>query len=124
MDYSKMKKARLIEEIEALREKMVELERGQAERKQAEEALRESKELFQKTFTSQRDALFILDAKTPPTILDCNPAAMEVFGYTRQEMLGRKRAFLWACRSDWRCVLWTLTACFVLWLSARPPTYT
>jgi PAS domain S-box-containing protein len=58
------------------------------ERKRVEEALKESKELFEKTFTSQRDAIFILDAKNPPAILDCNPAALEMFGYSRQEVLG------------------------------------
>jgi PAS domain S-box-containing protein len=65
-----------------------------AERKRMEEALRESKELFEKTFTSQRDAIFILDAKNPPTILDCNPAALETFGYSRQEVLGHTTTFL------------------------------
>jgi two-component system NtrC family sensor kinase len=64
------------------------------ERKQAEKALRESKELFEKTFTSQRDAILILDAKSPPTIMDCNPAAIEMFGYSRQEVLGHTTAFL------------------------------
>jgi len=64
------------------------------ERKRAEEALRESKELFEKTFISQRDAILILDAKIPPTIIDCNPTATETFGYTRREMLGRSTAFL------------------------------
>jgi PAS domain S-box-containing protein len=64
------------------------------ERKRAEEALRKSKELFEKTFISQRDAIFILDAKTPPMILDCNPATTRVFGYTRQEILGRTTVFL------------------------------
>jgi PAS domain S-box-containing protein len=64
------------------------------ERKWAEEALQESKELFEKTFVSQRDAIFLLDAINPPTILDCNPAATEVFGYTREEMVGRTTDFL------------------------------
>jgi PAS domain S-box-containing protein len=41
MDYSKMKKAQLIEEIEALQEKIAGLERAQAEREPADEALKE-----------------------------------------------------------------------------------
>ena len=65
-----------------------------AERRRTEEELRKSKELFEKTFTSQRDAIFILDAQIPPTIVDCNPAAEEMFGYTCQEMRGRTMAFL------------------------------
>ncbi len=64
------------------------------ERKWAEEALQASKELFEKTFVSQLDAIFLLDAINPPTILDCNPAATEIFGYTRQEMVGRTTDFL------------------------------
>jgi PAS domain S-box-containing protein len=64
------------------------------ERKRAEEALQTSKELFEKIFISQMDAIFLLDAINPPAILDCNPAATEVFGYTRQEMAGRTTDFL------------------------------
>ena len=65
------------------------------ERMLAEEALRESKELFEKTFISQRAAIFILDAQIPPVVMDCNPAALEMFGYSRQEVLGRKMDFLY-----------------------------
>jgi PAS domain S-box-containing protein len=64
------------------------------DRKKAEEALRKSSELFEKTFISQRDAIFILNPDVPPKITDCNPAAVKTFGYTRQEMLGRSIAFL------------------------------
>jgi len=57
-------------------------------------ALKNPNELFQKTFESQLDAIFILDAQVPPTITDCNPAAERVFGYSREEMLGRTTEFL------------------------------
>ena len=56
------------------------------ERKQAEAALLESKELFEKTFIGQLDAIFLLDASIPPKIIDCNPAAVKMFGYDREEM--------------------------------------
>ena len=59
-----------------------------SERKRTEQELRESKNLFEKVFESQRDALFILDASVPAKISDCNPAAAEVFGCNRQEMTG------------------------------------
>jgi hypothetical protein len=39
------------------------------------------------------DAVFILDSDTVE-ILDCNPAASDVFGYSRGEMLGRTTTFL------------------------------
>jgi PAS domain S-box-containing protein len=63
------------------------------ERKLAEEALRESKQLLERTFASLHDAVFIVDAETVE-ILDCNPAASKMFGHGRQEILGRTTAFL------------------------------
>ncbi|MCG6918176.1 MAG: PAS domain S-box protein, partial [Deltaproteobacteria bacterium] len=64
------------------------------DRKRTEQELRNSKELFEKVFTSQQDALFILDQSVPARILDCNPAALKMFGYNRQEMLDRETNFL------------------------------
>ncbi|MEE9530721.1 MAG: PAS domain S-box protein, partial [Syntrophobacteria bacterium] len=78
------------------------LKREIAERKRAELELRESKDLFQKVFESQRDALFILDASVPARISDCNPAAAEVFGYNRHEMLGNTTNFLHVDESSLR----------------------
>ncbi len=63
------------------------------ERKQAEEALRESHHLLESTFASLRDAVFIIDANTA-AITDCNPAATEIFGYSREDMLGRATEFI------------------------------
>ena len=63
------------------------------ERKQAEEVLRESQKLHEKTFASLLDAVFILDNDTTE-IKDCNPAASAIFGYSRQEMLSRTTEFL------------------------------
>jgi two-component system cell cycle sensor histidine kinase/response regulator CckA len=73
-----------------------------SERKRTEKELRESKNLFQKVFQSQWDALFILDASDPARISDCNPAATKVFGYNRQEMLGRTTHFLHVDESSLR----------------------
>jgi PAS domain S-box-containing protein len=57
------------------------------------ETVEHSQQLLAKTFASLRDAVFIIDAGTTE-ILDCNPGASEIFGYSRQEMLGRTTAFL------------------------------
>jgi len=64
------------------------------EQKKVEEALRESKELFEKIFISQLNAIFILNSEAPPKIIDCNPATTKIFGYSREEMLGRTTALL------------------------------
>ena len=62
-------------------------------RKQAEAALRESHRLLEGTFASLRDAVFIIDANTT-AITDCNPVAAAIFGYSREEILGRTTEFL------------------------------
>ena len=64
-----------------------------ANRKRAEAALIKSQQLLESMFISLRDAVFIIDAKTVE-IIECNPAASEIFGYTRNELLGRTTTFL------------------------------
>jgi PAS domain S-box-containing protein len=57
-------------------------------RESTERALRESQHLLNKTFASLRDCLLIIDAESR-AILDCNPATTKLFGYAREEVLGR-----------------------------------
>ncbi|MCP4576914.1 MAG: response regulator [Deltaproteobacteria bacterium] len=64
------------------------------ERKRAENALRESTVRFQKVFDSQLDAIFVLDSRMPPRILECNRAAEKIFGYAAEEMIGETTAKL------------------------------
>ncbi len=54
-----------------------------------------SGELFEKVFASQPDAIFVLNSETPPVIVDCNPAATRIFGYDREDMLGKAVGFLY-----------------------------
>ncbi len=63
------------------------------DRKRAEVAQHESHQLLEGTFASLREAVFIIDAHTA-SITNCNPAAAEMFGYSREEMLGRTTEFL------------------------------
>jgi PAS domain S-box-containing protein len=63
------------------------------ERKIIEEALRASQQLLKRTFDSLSEAVLVLDADTTE-IMDCNPAAETVFGYSRHEMLGQKISML------------------------------
>ncbi len=94
MKKEKKTRGQLISELAKLRQRIAELEKTEAEHKLTEQTLRESKELFEKTFISQLAALFILDANNPPKILDCNPSTTRVFGHSRKEMLGRTTDFL------------------------------
>ena len=64
------------------------------ERKQAEEEARRSKEVLEKTFRGLDSALFILDNSQPTVIMDCNPSASRIFGYEREELLGKTTSFL------------------------------
>jgi two-component system cell cycle sensor histidine kinase/response regulator CckA len=63
------------------------------EQKRAEEALLKSQQMLEKTFGSLREAVFIIDANTVK-IIDCNPAASKIFGYSLEEMKGRTTTFL------------------------------
>ncbi|MBK8615638.1 MAG: PAS domain S-box protein [Anaerolineales bacterium] len=63
------------------------------DRKLAEDALRESADLLEKTIFSLLDAVLIINADTVK-IVNCNPAASAIFGYSRQEMLGQTTLFL------------------------------
>ena len=61
-------------------------------RKQAEEALGRSEEKYRNLFESVSDALFFID--NVGTILEANHAALELFGYNREELLRMKLADL------------------------------
>jgi len=64
------------------------------ERKLAERKLKESKQLLQSTFDSLNDAIFILNAEMPPKIINCNSAAVKIFKYSYDEMIGQETEFL------------------------------
>ena len=71
------------------------------ERKKTELALIESEERFRKAFSTSPDA-FMITTLTESLIVECNDAFLEMFGYSRQEVMG-KRALdlnLWADPTD------------------------
>ncbi|MFP4266183.1 MAG: PAS domain S-box protein [Desulfonatronovibrionaceae bacterium] len=63
------------------------------ERKQAEEALRESEQKYRGLFESIKDAILVVD--TNRTIIDCNPAFESIFGYSLAEIKGMKTNYIY-----------------------------
>lgn len=57
------------------------------ERKRSADALHKSELLLRKTFSSMIDAILIINLVSLK-IIDCNPAASNIFGYTKDEMIG------------------------------------
>jgi PAS domain S-box-containing protein len=63
------------------------------ERRLAEETVKNALHLFQLTLSSLNEAVLIADADTR-TIYECNRTAEEMFGYRREELIGRTTEFL------------------------------
>jgi PAS domain S-box-containing protein len=70
-----------------LKAAVVRLERQIGERKRAEEALKESQERSRQLFEQTEDAIFLFQAGTC-TIVDSNPRAEKMYGYTKEEFAG------------------------------------
>jgi PAS domain S-box-containing protein len=66
--------------------------------KRAEEALRESEERYRTFFEQSKDVIFVADCEGK--ILDVNQAAVDLFGYAREEMREMNVAHLYVDRSD------------------------
>jgi PAS domain S-box-containing protein len=87
MDYSEMKKAQLIEEVEALQVKIAELKRAEAERQRAEQELRESEQRFHNLACTTGDWIWEVDAEGRYTY--ASPLVEQILGYTPEEVLGK-----------------------------------
>ena len=71
---------------------MLEIFMDITERKQAEENLKESRQLFRELFNASPDAIVLIDPHHLTVswpIIDCNDAACKMNGYTHEEMIGQ-----------------------------------
>ncbi len=67
-------------------------------RKRVEAALRESERKYRALFEESRDAIYI--TARGGTFLDVNQAALDLFGYTREEMIGLNAQDIYVTPSD------------------------
>ena len=74
---------------------------GAIARIRAEQSLRTSRQVLEKTIHGIQAAVLIVDANTT-TIQDCNPAATRIFGHRREEMIGQRMAFLHRDEASWQ----------------------
>ena len=80
-------KAALIRELGQLRERNAELEAPETERRQIEEALRESEEKLRSILDSASDAIIYLDELG--MIIEVNKKGTDIFGYAPRDAIGR-----------------------------------
>lgn len=78
-------KEQLINELVELRQRIAELEKVAAERKRAEEALRDSEGKYRVLFETAKDAVFLSDETGK--FVDVNQVACESLGYSKEELL-------------------------------------
>ncbi len=63
--------------------------RDHTEHKMLEETLKASEKKYKRLFEAESDAIFLIDKETG-RILDANPAASEIYGYSHEEFLSLK----------------------------------
>ena len=88
-------------------DKAIEVAIDNTERIKAEKALRESEEKFRSLFEESRDAICITSEEG--IFLDVNQSALDLFGYTREEMVGLELSTLYVNRADHSAFLKEIT---------------
>ena len=80
-------KEQLVSELALLRQRVAELEKEEAKRKQAEQALRESEENYRRLFELCPIGIATVDMKG--VITACNPVVFREGGYSEDELVGK-----------------------------------
>jgi PAS domain S-box-containing protein len=75
--------------IESVAREIAERQRAEEELRSSEAELRESEEKYRSLFSSGPDPLFVLDRETL-RILDVNPSGEETYGYSKEELKGKR----------------------------------
>ena len=70
------------------------------ESKRSEEALRHNEKRYRSLFNSIRDAILVAD--TNRTIIDCNQAFIDLFGYLKKEVLGKPTLSIYESEEEFR----------------------
>lgn len=65
-----------------------------SDREKAQAEIIKQKKLFQSVFNSQKDAIFILNSDIPAIVIECNQAALDMFGYSAEEFIGHEVSHL------------------------------
>jgi len=86
-------KGQLIKEVEALRQRMAELAKSDAERRRDEEALQQSEEKYRHLFNDLNDAAFLADVETG-IIIETNRQGVALSGRSRHEIVGMHQSQL------------------------------
>jgi len=74
--------------------------RNITERKRAEDSLRLANILLERTFASLKEAVCVIDVSTQ-SIITCNAAVEQIFGYKKEEVVGRTLEFLHVARANY-----------------------
>ncbi len=84
--------SRVAQRTEELNTLNLRLQAELAERQRLVQSLQESEQRFRLVFDTSPDAIFLLDPHDPTVIwriVDCNPSACLMNGYTREELIGQ-----------------------------------
>ena len=84
--------------VRKLEQKMLELEKEVAARKEAEKVLLASEKKYRSLYDSIRDALVVVSSDR--TIVTCNPAFGRLFGYTPAEVAGKSVKLIYRHEDD------------------------